>query len=318
MLELFVLFLLIMLPTGAIIYTTHEQQTQAAHRQFIARRIGNQVSVVEQVRRQSASLMNQSLDRLMEQLSKGAFLQGLLEDIEFSDISKAPRSYLLWQMALPVMVAIAMVIVQMLPVALIALLYAGVGYLRVILGKRGKLNKSLNQLPDLIAMISNSLKAGNSLFACFSFAAEEMPQPTRQYFNQLYTELQYGIPFKQASYKMLKPLNSIPEYCMFVSAVNIQRESGGNLSEVLEILSTTIRERLKMKAKISALTGQSRLTGYVIGAAPTMMLLGLSVFNYKFVEPLYVHPTGKLMLGIAVVMQIIGFIVIKKIVDIRV
>ena len=318
MFELTALFLLILVPTGAVIFALNQQQTQAAHRRFISRRIGNQLSMVELVRQKSASMMNQSLEKLLDKLSKGGFLQGLLEDIEFANVSKNPRSYLIWQLCMPVGLAVLMGLFQLLPVALLALLYAGVGYLRMFLGKKSKLSKSLNQLPDLIAMISNSLKAGNSLFSCFAFAAEEMPYPTRQYFHQLYTELQYGIPFKQASYKMLKPLNTIPEYCMFVSAVNIQRESGGNLSEVLEILSTTIRERLKMKAKISALTGQSRLTGYVIGAAPTMMLIGLSVFNYKFVEPLYVHPTGKLMLGIAVVMQIIGFIVIKKIVDIRV
>jgi tight adherence protein B len=318
MLELAALFLLIMVPAGAILYAVQEQQAQLAHRQFLSRRIGNQLSMVERVKKRSTAVLNSSIEQLLDRLSKGAFFQSLVQDIEFTETSPNGKNYIFWRLFIPAVSGVALLVIGLIHIGFLGLMVAGFYYVKVMLAKKSKLDKSLKQLPDLIAMISNSLRAGNSLFACFSFASEEMPAPTKHYFYQLYTELQYGIPFKQASYKMLQPLISIPEYCMFVSAVNIQRESGGNLSEVLEILSTTIRERLKMKAKISALTGQSRLTGYVIGAAPTLMLVGLSILNYKFVAPLYEHPTGKLMLGIAIVMQIIGFIVIKKIVDIRV
>jgi tight adherence protein B len=312
------LFALIFVPTAAILYTLRERQLQEAHRRFLTRRIGKTSNLVDAVKKRSTQSFGQLSQVFFDKFGSHPLLQSFIADIEFAQVSKNAKQYVFTKLFVPLLVGVALLLIQMPIGTGIAVFYMALSYVQVIMAKRKKLNLSLNQLPDLITMISNSLRAGNSLTACFAFAAEEMPQPTRSYFHELYTELQYGIPFKQASYKMLAPLSSVPEYCMFVSAINIQRESGGNLTEVLEILSTTIRERLNLKAKISALTGQSRLTGYILGAAPTMMLLGLTVLNYNFVKPLYTHPTGKLMLGVAIVMQIIGFIVIRKIIEIRV
>ena len=117
---------------------------------------------------------------------------------------------------------------------------------------------------------------------------------------------------------MVAKLDTLPDVRMFSTAVVIQREAGGNLAEVLEKLGYTIRERFKLKAQISALTGQSRLTGYVLGGAPALILTFLTVFMYSYVKPLYETDMGHLALGAVVILQCIGFFVMKKIIDIRV
>ena len=102
------------------------------------------------------------------------------------------------------------------------------------------------------------------------------------------------------------------------SAVIIQREAGGNLAEVLEKLGYTIRERFKLKGQIAALTGQSRMTGYVLGAAPILLLSFLTLIMYGYVKPLYESDLGHILLLVILVLQVIGFMIMKKIIDIRV
>jgi tight adherence protein B len=316
--QVIICFICIAVPVASLVYITKQHQALASHRQFIKARIGLDVSFVQQIRRQSASALSQLTTQWMARLQDVSWLEGLINDITFAEVATEGKQYVFWHYALPAVLAIVLLALQMPLFALLCVFYGAFRFLTVFFKKSKKLKLSLLQLPDVIGMIANALKAGNSLSTCFAFVAEEMPVPTRQYFHQLHTELQYGISFKQAALKMLKPLDSIPEYSMFVSAVNIQRESGGNLSEVLDILGQTIRERLTMKSKIAALTGQSRLTGYIIGAAPTAVLLFLSVTNYKFVAPLYEMTMGRILLVVAIIMQCIGFYIIKQIVDIKV
>jgi tight adherence protein B len=127
-----------------------------------------------------------------------------------------------------------------------------------------------------------------------------------------------GIPVKEAMEKMVGNLDNMPDVKMFCTAVLIQREAGGNLAEILDKLSNTIRERFKLKGQIMALTGQARLTGYVLGCAPLVLLGILSMFFYSYVKPLYETEMGKMLLIVAAVLQVIGFLVMKKIIEIRV
>lgn len=131
-------------------------------------------------------------------------------------------------------------------------------------------------------------------------------------------DINLGIPVRESLARMVSKLDTLPDVRMFATAVAIQREAGGNLAEVLENLGYTIRERFKLKGQIAALTGQSRLTGYVLGCAPVVLLAGLSVFFYDYVAPLYETEFGHYALIAAFILQVIGFFVMKKIIDIRV
>jgi tight adherence protein B len=131
-------------------------------------------------------------------------------------------------------------------------------------------------------------------------------------------DINLGIPVREALSRLVAKLDTLPDVRMFATAVTIQREAGGNLAEVLENLGYTIRERFKLKGQIAALTGQSRLTGYVLGCAPAGILILLSIFMFDYVSPLYNTAMGHIALVVVVILQSIGFFVMKKIIDIRV
>jgi tight adherence protein B len=189
------------------------------------------------------------------------------------------------------------------------------GALKFRQGKR--LARFTTQLPDALNLITSSLRAGHSFQSAIGVVASEMPDPIGVEFALVVNDINLGIPVKEAMAKLVANLD-LPDVRMFSTAVLIQREAGGNLAEVLDKLGYTIRERFKLKGQISALTGQSRLTGYVLGCAPVGLFVILFLLFPAYVEPLYTTTLGMFGLGVAGVLQLIGFFIMKKIIDIRV
>lgn len=205
-----------------------------------------------------------------------------------------------------------------LPLILLGLLCPGGAYAYVLFRRTKRLNKLITQLPDALSMITSGLRAGHSFQSALTIVSTELSDPVSTEFGVLVRDINLGIPVKEAMYRMCERVNNLPDVRMLTTAVMIQREAGGNLAEVLEKLGYTIRERFKLKGQIAALTGQSRLTGLVLGGAPAALLVILSVFMYEYVRPLWETEMGKLALGVAVVLQLIGFFVMRRIIDIRV
>ncbi len=187
-----------------------------------------------------------------------------------------------------------------------------------IFKKKQRFNKFIALFPEALNLMTSSLRAGHSFQASLTIISTEMNEPVKTEFEHVVSDINLGIPVKEALLRFGDNMDNMPDIRMFNTAVLIQRESGGNLAEILTKLSYTIRERFKIKGQISAMTGQSRLTGYVIGAMPTGLLVGLMVFMPDYVEPLFEEPLGRGMLIVAGILQIIGVFVIRKIVDIRI
>lgn len=183
--------------------------------------------------------------------------------------------------------------------------------------KGARVGAFVRQLPDALGLMTSALRAGHSFQSAMNVIASEMRPPIGPEFAQVVNDINLGIPVKDALNRMVLSMET-PDVRMFVTAVLIQREAGGNLAEVLDKLGYTIRERFKLKGQISAATGQARMTGYMLGAAPVIVFLILFLFMPKYVEPLHSTLLGQIALGIAAVLQGIGFLVMKKIVDIRV
>ncbi len=190
------------------------------------------------------------------------------------------------------------------------------GYL--LFRRSQRYGKFIAMLPDALGMITSALRAGHSFQSALTVVSTEMPDPISTEFSSMVRDINLGIPVREALSRLVSKLDTLPDVRMFATAVTIQREAGGNLAEVLENLGYTIRERFKLKGQIAALTGQSRLTGYVLGGAPAMILTFLSIFMYGYVKPLYETELGHLALVAVVFLQAIGFFVMKKIIDIRV
>jgi tight adherence protein B len=197
-------------------------------------------------------------------------------------------------------------------------LFAGIAYASVLWKRQQRLNQLVTQLPDALALITSSLRAGHSFQSAMATVSTDLPDPLAGEFANVVRDMNLGVPVKEALDRMVNKLNNLPDLCMFSTAVLIQREAGGNLAEVLDNLGYTIRERFKLKGQISALTGQSRLTGYVLGGAPALLLVGLSIFMYGYVKPLWETELGHAALVVVVVLQSLGFFIMRRIIDIRV
>jgi tight adherence protein B len=252
-------------------------------------------------------------------LDKINVTHALKDKLRLAGLSVPIDQFLLKFLLFPVLGGLALSVLFKNPVpAIIATVFVGgvMVWLNLKVGKR--LNRFNLQLPDALGLITTSLRAGHAFNSAVANVGADMPEPIAQDFSQVAADMNLGIPVKQALEKMAHNLNSLADVRMFVTAVIIQKESGGNLAEVLDKLGVTIRERYKLKRHVAAMTGQSRLTGYVLGCAPITLLVVISVVSYKYVEPLFITDMGHMALGVALVLQVIGFCIMKKIVTIRV
>ncbi len=178
--------------------------------------------------------------------------------------------------------------------------------------------KYLNrQLGDAISLISNSLKAGYSFFQAVDIVAKEMTGPISEEFFTMQKEMNLGINTEKALENMINRVKS-DDLELMVTAVLIQRQIGGNLAEVLDNISTTIRDRVKIKGDIKTLTAQGRMSGLVISLLPPILLLIIYIINPEHINLLFSEPVGLAMLGVSVVMELIGIFFINKIVKIEV
>ena len=203
----------------------------------------------------------------------------------------------------------------------IALIFGIVGWFLpelVIKSKIKKRIKLLNeQLGDVITMISNSLKAGYSFFQAVDMVAEEMTGPISEEFTVLKKEVNLGLTTEKALENMTSRVSS-EDLELVVTAVMIQRQVGGNLAEVLDNITSTIRDRVKIKGEIKTLTAQGRMSGMVISLLPVFLCGIIYLINPQQMSLLFTRPLGLLMIGIAVVMELIGIILIRKVVQIEI
>jgi len=190
---------------------------------------------------------------------------------------------------------------------------------RVYLGirKSGRLKDFNEQLGDSLNLMVNSLRAGYSTMQALEVISNEMPDPIAEEFGRVVLELQLGVDFDTAMVNLLRRMPS-PDLDLVITAMSVQREVGGNLAEVLDAISFTIRERVRIKGEIKTLTSQGRYTGYLITFLPVVLTILISMINPGFIGPLFNDPCGWMMLGISVVLIVVGYIVISKIVDIEV
>lgn len=181
---------------------------------------------------------------------------------------------------------------------------------------RGQRLKHFNeQLGDALNLLVNSLRAGYSVLQAMESVAQEMGPPISVEFGRVHQEVQLGITLEEALAHMTRRISS-EDLDMTVTAVNVQREVGGNLAEVLESISHTIRERVRIQGEIRALTSYGRGAGTMLSAIPIILSGCIYVIQPDFMADLFSHTCGYIATGVAVMGIILGFIVIRKIVDI--
>lgn len=204
---------------------------------------------------------------------------------------------------------------------LVAILFTPVGFLipEIILDRKKRKRMSMlnAQLPEALSIISNGLRAGFSFNQAMSIAVRDMLPPISEEFARVLRENSLGKSLDDALRNLIER-NEDEDLSMVVTALLIQRQVGGNLSEILDTISTTIRERVRIKGEVKTLTAQGRISALVIGFLPTGLALILTIINPEYILTLFQYSLGIIMVVVGVIMQLIGIYAIFKLVDIKV
>jgi tight adherence protein B len=269
------------------------------------------------------------LNKVVEQRDFGA---NLARDIARADLRLKPSEFLaIWAASIIGIPLIMLAFSLALPAlgSPIALLIGGfIGFLlpRFWLGRRkaSRLNAFNKQLPDTITLLANGLRAGSSFLQAVEMVVRESRPPMSTEFSRVIREVNLGLPFEQAMENMVRRVRS-DDLELMATAISIQHTVGGNLAEILDSIAYTIRERIRIKGEIRTLTAQQRLSGYVVGFLPIGLAGFLFVAAPHFMDPMFHKPPDAfgLPLGMVILffggfMMFIGFMLIRRIVDIEV
>jgi tight adherence protein B len=198
-----------------------------------------------------------------------------------------------------------------------ALIGFSIPFVWLIWKRNSRMKKFAAQLPEAMELVARALRAGHSLAAGLQVVADEMPEPVSKEFGRVYEEQNLGISLEDALNNMCERVPNL-DLRFFVTSVNIQRQTGGDLAEILDRIGHVIRERFKILGQVKALTAEGRLSGVVLIALPIALFLFMLHIKPDYVELLWTDPMGiKMSLG-AIILMLIGSYAIKKIVDIKV
>jgi tight adherence protein B len=171
--------------------------------------------------------------------------------------------------------------------------------------------------PEAIDTLARAVRAGHAFTTALELIASEMSEPVSGEFRKLFEEQKFGLPVRDALLNLAERI-PIVDVKFFVTAVMLQRETGGNLAEILDNLSYVIRERFKIQRQVRVYTAQGRLTMLLLMALPPIIVLIMEVMNPDFIKPLFSDPIGHMLIVVGVILQTIGFFLIRKIIQIQV
>jgi len=188
---------------------------------------------------------------------------------------------------------------------------------RVAHARRQRIERIERQFPQALDLMSRAMRAGHAFGSAVRMVAEELPDPLGQDFRVLFDEMNYGVPAPTALTHLAERV-PLPDVSYFVVAVMIQRESGGNLAELLDKIATIVRERLKLHGEIRTLSAEGRLSAIILTALPFAVGIVVNVVNPQFMAVLWTDPSGLRMVGAALFMMVLGTLWMRQIIRIRV
>ncbi|MTW11275.1 pilus assembly protein TadB [Pseudoduganella eburnea] len=243
------------------------------------------------------------VDRLLEQSGMSWTVSDL---VVLSLISPVLVGGLLLFLRLPLFVILPMMLFSI-----------GIPLLVVLRAKNKRLAKVDTQLPDALDLIGRALRAGHAFPTAMKMVGDEMNAPIADEFKATFDEVNFGISMNDALMNLATRVPST-DLRYFVIAVLIQRETGGNLAELLDNISKIIRERLKLLGQIRVLSAEGKMSAWVLGLLPFVTALLIQLTNPEFLAVLYTDPAGRKMIAMALVMMFLGVLAMRKIIRIRV
>src|SRR5439155_21026584 len=196
----------------------------------------------------------------------------------------------------------------------------GVGAIPTVIAsaiRQRRFNKFEEQFPEAMDLLGRAVRAGHAFTTGFELIGNEFKAPVGEEFRITFQQQKLGLPFRDALGNMAVRV-PLPDVKIFISSLQIQRDSGGNLGEVLDTMSGVVRERFKLRRQIQIFTAEGRLSSYVLTALPFAALALLYVVQRDYVMPMFTEPKGQHMLILAGILQVVGYVVISRIIKSKV
>ena len=239
--------------------------------------------------------------------------------LEQADLNWTPGTFLAISFGLAAALSASAFILSQaaLPVAFAALagLWFPLMYVKRL--KKRRIRRFEEQFPEAIDLLGRSIRAGHAFPTGLKVVGEESPDPMATEFRQIFDEQKFGLPLEDSLLGLADRIDLV-DVRIFVTAILIQREVGGNLAEILDKISYTIRERFSLHRQIRVYTAQGRLTGYILAALPILLGLAITSLNPEYMAILFEEPMGKVLIAAAAALQFLGFLLIRRIIDIEI
>ena len=256
--------------------------------------------------------VNRSLIRLQAALH----LKRMLDQ---ADIHITPSRLLMFSVMAGVLGALATSVVSslILMMLLVGVVTASLPFVHVWWKRKKRFDHFLEHLPDTLDLMSRGLSAGHAFSETLQMVAAEMPDPIAAEFRKTYEEQNLGLSLKLALENLTQRMPLL-DLRMCVTAILIQKETGGNLAEILEKVAHTIRERFRIMGDLKTLTTSSRMSAWLLCALPIFVALAVTVMNPDYMSVLWKDQRGHYLIAAAMFMQITGMLIVRKILDIRI
>jgi tight adherence protein B len=213
--------------------------------------------------------------------------------------------------------AASILTVSLLLIAIVAVAAASVPFAHVWWTRRKRLNKFLEHLPDALELMSRALQAGHAFAESLHMISTEMPEPIATEFRKTYEEQNLGLSIKLALENLAQRIPLL-DLKLCITAIMIQRETGGNLAEILEKVAHTIRERFRIMEDLKTLTTSSRMSAWILCGLPIFVAVMVTFMNPDYMSVLWKDPRGHNLIAVALGLQITGMLVIRKILRIKI
>ncbi len=256
------------------------------------------------------------IDRILAKSTAGFKLSTLIAQSGVPTTSSSIVMLMLILGGLGTLVGLAFAPFRLL-VPFIAIACAGAPIAYLVHKRTGRLRRFEEMFPEALELMSRALKAGHAFQAAMGMVGEELKEPVGPEFKKSFDQQNFGLPLRDSLLQMSERVPLL-DVRFFATAVLIQRETGGNLSEILENLAHVVRERFKILRQVRVHTAHGRFTAFVLLALPAGLALALSYINPDHMSLLFEERMGQMMILLAIVMQTVGFIWIRKVIKIEV
>jgi tight adherence protein B len=213
--------------------------------------------------------------------------------------------------------AVSMLTSTILMIVLIGLIGASLPFIHVIWKRKTRFAKFLEHLPDALELMSRALSAGHAFSEALHMVSAEMPEPIATEFRKTYEEQNLGLSLKLALENLTQRIPLL-DLRLCVTAILIQRETGGNLAEILEKVAYTIRERFRIMGDLKTLTTSSRMSAWLLCGLPIFVAIAVTFLNPEYMSVLWKDQRGHKLIAAAILMQITGMLVVRKILNIKI